>query len=437
MLLRYGCSNHLSIRSFQEISLLASGSLKELTETLLETKSSGIHGLRVAAVYGANASGKTNILKALLFMAHMVEASHRSFSPRSKINNSPFALDDDSYSAASEYECDFVTDGVRYSFGFSLLAGKVLREFLYAFPKGVKQTWYSRDESLPEDERYLFGRALKGRNSLIAELTRDNSLFLSAAAQQDHEQLRPAYTFLTQKITQAIALGIDVEQSVAGMLEGERKSWALDFVSGADTGIADANISSEEMPSFMVKAVKAMIATIQEEEKSTQKEHSEIEDFETDEKFLKRKIVSLGHRSASGKPVFLPWRSESEGTKRLLAMMVVVMEALESGSVTIIDEIDASLHTMLVKRIIELFKSPILNPRGAQLVFTTHDTNILCSGLLRRDEIFFTEKNKAGETSIYPLSDFPVRKDDNFEKGYLQGRFGAIPFLGELKAIPN
>jgi uncharacterized protein len=113
------------------------------------------------------------------------------------------------------------------------------------------------------------------------------------------------------------------------------------------------------------------------------------------------------------------------------------MEALESGSVTIIDEIDASLHTVLVKRIIELFKSPSLNPRGAQLVFTTHDTNILCSGLLRRDEIFFAEKNKAGETSIYPLSDFPVRKDDNFEKGYLQGRFGAIPFLGELKAIPN
>jgi AAA15 family ATPase/GTPase len=131
----------------------------------------------------------------------------------------------------------------------------------------------------------------------------------------------------------------------------------------------------------------------------------------------------------------MPWESESDGTQRLLSLMLAITKVLKSGSVAIIDELDASLHTFIVRSILELFQSPKYNPLGAQLFFTTHDTNILCSGLLRRDEIYFVEKDKGGKTKTYSLSDFPVRQSDNFEKGYLEGRFGAIPFLGDMEAI--
>lgn len=438
MLLRFGCSNYLSIKDFQEISLISKSAFKEQPESLLHSQHSQQNGLRVIAIYGANAAGKTNIVNSLLFMSRMVRSSHRSFLPDSDVPIQQFALNESSRSDHSHFECDFLESGIRYSYGFSIQNGKISKEFLYAFPNRVKQVWYSRDESIVGSGRFQFGRSLKGRNALISDLTRNNSLFLSAAAQQGHEQLKPVYQFFTKELHKGEAIGSDDQKTLVELLNSEKRDWLLKFVTNADFGIEEFKVETEEMSPAVIRVVSQMFsAVVQEEENEDNKKRASeaFEKLRTNPDFSKKINVSLGHRSSSGKPIFMPWESESEGTKRLFMIMAPVLKALESGGITIVDEIDASLHTLLVLKVIELYKSPSLNPKGAQLIFTTHDTNILCSEILRRDEIYFVEKNRGGESTVYSLADFPVRKDDNFEKGYLQGRFGAIPFIGDIEAI--
>lgn len=146
-------------------------------------------------------------------------------------------------------------------------------------------------------------------------------------------------------------------------------------------------------------------------------------------------VLKLGHITSDGGTVYFTLDSESSGTRRLLLLLHHAFKALDQGSLLIVDELDTSLHTQACEAIIAPFSSRDTNPKGAQLVATTHDTNLLRSPMLRRDQIWFTEKDEGGATHLYPLSDFKVRKEDNLEKGYLQGRFGAIPFAGSALAL--
>lgn len=419
MLLRFSAANHLSIRDAQEISLVAS-SLKDREDGLIACDAvPGKRVLPAAVIYGANASGKTNVIDALRFMRRAVVSSHSRGEPGQPIPRSPFRLDPACASQPSVFELDFIVAGERYHYGFEALGDAFQSEWLYAFPSNRRQMLFKRKAGEP----IVFGRNLKGRNRVIEDLTRPNSLFLSAAAQNNHEQLSPIASFLSE-IRTAFDIdvpGPDLSQTLSDDDMGPR---VIDFLKKIGTGIINYRRTEKEIPEEVKNINRAIASAIAD---VTKKPFSWDADDEATVSFLE-----LAHRDRDGNPVYFDVGEESAGTQRLLGILGRVYRALDKGTLIVIDELDASLHTQASEAVLALVLSAALNPKGAQLITTTHDTNLLRSKFLRRDQIWFTEKDEGGATHLYPLSDFSTRQGDNIEKGYLQGRFGAIPFAGSV-----
>ncbi|MFN3687750.1 AAA family ATPase [Salinarimonas sp.] len=416
MLLRFGVANHRSIRERQEISFIAS-KLKGGTTQPIEVAGLKEQVLPAALVYGANASGKSNLLGALDAMRdHVLDSFHKR-APTAGVPRDPFRLDDVSPSNSTEFDVDFLIDGTRYEYGFTFTDQSFLSEWLYAYPTGHRQMWFERSAG-----GLRFGRALKGENKAIAALTRDSSLFLSAAAQHGHSSLTQIYRFF-QSVVTCLSANVHV-----GELQENAENIdysILEFFTYADTGIV-----SLKKDQIQIEAESSEFA--QDLEKLLQKHFGSDKRFALDDP---KTELRLGHASVGQKEVFFSLSAESRGTLRMMKLVHFVLRALRRGSTLVIDELDASLHTLLASRLIELFGNPKLNPKGAQLLATTHDTHLLCSPAIRRDQIWFAEKNREGATSIYPLTDIRTRAEDNLERGYLQGRFGAIPFLGSVEEL--
>jgi AAA15 family ATPase/GTPase len=415
MLIRFGVENHLSIADRQELSLVASP-LKDQTVALIQFPKVDVELLPAAIIYGANASGKSNFISAMAYLQQSVRFSHERGSPSGGLPRSPFLLDSRMRSAPSKFDVDFVLDGVRYQYGFSANDEIYLDEWLYAFPAGKRQTWFVRE---PTKENIYFGKNLKGSTRTIEALMRKNSLFLSVAAQNAHEQLNPIFQSLTNfrfKIgTQDQAI-----TAAAAFPEGECDRRIIEFLKNADTGITayrfEDSESSKDSPASLFGA---------ELEALLKKHIPDLDKIRPDP--FARKRISLGHLGSGEQEIFFDLRYESNGTLRLLTLLKSVFEALDQGLVVVIDELDASLHTYLAEDILSLFNSNTTNQNGAQLIATTRDTNLLSRRLMRRDQIWFTEKDNKGATALYPLTDIRTRNTDNIEKGYLEGRFGAIP----------
>lgn len=419
MLLRFGTSNFTSIRDFQELSLVAS-SLKENPSAIIENSGFQHGALRVAAIYGPNASGKTNFLFALRYMRNAVRNSQSQWDPTEDIDRHPFALDD-SRKRPTEFLIDFVIDSVRYEYGFSVDDKRVLREFLYAYPEKRRQLWFERNIDSP---KINFGKNLTGENRSIENLTRPDSLFLSAAAQNNHEKLLPIFKWFSNDIIFRSSLSNngspDTTIEMCASSE-EMKHAALRLLSNADLGIVGMNITEtppdEELRTFAEKFRKFMA--------------TEFADTAPPLPELKNSIrkIELQHRTRENSSIAIPISQESAGTLSYLALIGPALRTLASGGVLFVDELDASLHPILVDEIVRIFNDGGTNKRGAQLIFSTHGTELLSSGLLRRDQIWFTEKDDAGTTRLYPMSDFQPRKHENLQRGYLQGRYGATPFV--------
>ncbi len=342
-----------------------------------------------AAIYGANASGKTNVIKALRFMAEAVVESHATWKPDAAIPREPFA-GNDSPATPSRFCVDFLLDGTRYQYGFEVTDREIVLEWLYVFPKGKRQSWFLRDAMA-----FKFGTKLKGENETIGRLTRADSLFLSAAAQNNHEALLPVYRLFAQSV--AFVVGARTEQKLATFAVFKERGGAdvlRRLVSGADFGIEDLQVREDESGFAGIP----------------------LSEFQ------------LMHR-VCGNSVPFDERQESAGTLAYLSLLGPVLKTRDQGGLLCIDELDASLHPLLAAEIIRWFTASSSSARPAQLIFTAHDTNLLNSDILGRDQIWFTEKDNEGASHLYPLSDFKTRKQENLERGYLQGRYGAIPLI--------
>jgi AAA15 family ATPase/GTPase len=419
MLIRFGVSNYRSIRDYQELSLVASA-LKDQEADLIEPTGIREKLLPIAMIYGANASGKSTILSAISFLRGAVVFSNER-SPSSKIPRFPFALSENYKGQPTRVDCDFLHDNVRYHFGFTARDDFFEEEWLFAFPDGNRRKWYYRKHG----ERISFGKHFKGKNQAIAALTRPNTLFLSSAAQNAHEQATMIFRFFESMFSRTITATLN-HDALANELRDGIDSRILEFLRLADTGIAGGHVREVPVPDEVNK-VFSRIKDVAAEEFS---------DVAVNIPGPKR-TLSLSHATGTNSedPIFFDLTSESRGTLRLLKLLRPIFSALDSGATVFVDEIDGSIHTLLSKAVLGLFSSSKTNPKGAQLVATTHDTTLLCSRVLRRDQIWFTEKDLTGATSLYPLSDIRTRQADNLEKGYLEGRFGAIPFLGDLKNL--
>jgi AAA15 family ATPase/GTPase len=414
MLLRFAVTNHLSIRETAEVSFVAT-SLKERSDSLISCRYAKHGVLPVVALYGANASGKSNVLSALVWLRSHVLMSFNT-SDEEGIPYHPFALDEESSARPSTFELDFVLEGTRYQFGLQINGERVLQEWLYSFPKSFQQVLYFR-----EKDDYHFGRSLTGSNRLIQSITRKNSLFLSAAVKSSHPVLGKIGEFFRKSVRVTIGDHRMSEGMIAKRLDesASLRDAVSKYLSIADTGITDVQIENISIPEEERKSFADLFKAV----RGVADLPPDLNPPDT------RKLLKLGHHSSDGVVRYIDYDDESQGTVYLLSLLPAMIQTLELGGTLVLDEITTSLHTLLAQRLVALFGDKTINRNGAQLIFTTHDTNLLSPQLLRRDEIVFVEKSRGGESVVYPLSDIKTKNTDNIEKGYLQGRFGGIPYI--------
>ena len=414
MLLRFRVSNRLSMRDPQELSLTAS-SLKDPTGGLIDCPAApGGSVLPAALIYGANASGKTNLVDSIRVMREMVLSSHRTGEPGGGVPlRYPFALDPEMARSPTRFDADFVVDGVRHHYGFEASDEAFLSEWLYAFPKSYRRMLFEREGS-----EFRFGRALGGQNRAIAALVRPNSLYVSAAAQNGHEQLSRVFAYF-RSIAGVAGTAIPGQAASLYFAEEALDKRIIDFLSKIGTGIIDHRRREYEFPEEF-RAFRRGIAAVAHRVLNAPLDF----DRDADDKAT---TIEFGHRGRDGHPVFLDLGLESAGTRRLLVVLNFVFRALDEGVPICVDELDASLHTHASEAVLGLFCSRDTNPKGAQLIATTHDTNLMRSSVLRRDQLWLADKDAGGATRLYPLTDIRTRRGDDFAKGYLQGRYGAVP----------
>ncbi len=427
MFLRFGVENHRSIKTYQEISLIAT-SLKDDESSLFSVgEESALRVSPVLAFYGANASGKSTALNALNFFIDAICSSHTSKMPIGRTPYQPFLLEKEFSETPSKYDADFVIGDHRYHYGFILDGKRILEEWLFSYPiagdRQARSVLFHRN--CANEEEFYFGKNLRGANKAIAKLVRPNSLYLSAAAQNAHAQLTPLYQYFDEKITRRLGDLFDhflPEQILAYFSEDStRLDKAVGYLAEADTGIT--SVEFEKIP-------------------LDQKEIKFIGDFEQllqsvteDKEFVlplkqEKARVKLMHRGADGRTYPIDIEKESSGTKSFIGLIGPILIRLAEGGIIIVDELNSTLHPLLSRRLIQLFLDTSINVGKAQLLFTTHDTSLLASGGLRRDQIWFAEKDNEGATHLYSMSEMKVRSRDNLESGYLHGRFGAVPYYG-------
>ena len=423
MLIEFKVTNFRSINETQTLSLVA-GSGKELvTENTFE---SGLPGfprlLRSAVIYGANAAGKTNLLRALQYMQSLVLSS-ATFQEGTRIAHTPFKLSRAMSGKPSEFEAVFADEkGVRYEYGFSVDAERFHKEWLIAYPHGRPQNWYERNYQAGKKEyEWNFSTKLKGSPRVWRDATRGNALFLSTAIQLNSEQLRPVFQWFQKKLVLVFGNEAGLPQlnpSLTFQLleQSEGKQKLLRFVQAADLGIDDLAI--QKVPIAPSVAAEANLV-------SEPQPGSPVTTL--------IRITSFHKADGTGAPIPLDLGEESKGTQILFHSAGAWMNVLNNGEVIFYDELDTSLHPLMTRFLIRQFHGATTNPKNAQLVFTTHDTSLLDADIFRRDQVWFIEKDKKSASKVYPLSDFSPRKDEALERGYLRGRYGALPFIGELK----
>ncbi len=421
MLVEFTVKNFRSIKEEQVLSLVkAKGDELESSNSFTPKHPASVALLRSAVIYGANAAGKSNIIRAMMEMESIVRNSASSYQEGDEINVTPFLFDDETPNEPSEFEMVFINKGVRYQYGFSATKYNIEEEWLIAYPKGHPQRWFTRiyNKNKKQSE-YKFGDYLTGQKSVWQKATRSNALFLSTAVQLNSEQLKPVFNWFKDKLRPVSVGGWGPSITASICADNKaKKEKTLSFLKAADLNIFDIHIDKEKFdPSTLPKDIPD----------STRKKI--IQELK-DEEILEVKTV---HKTAGNKLVHLEFDEESDGTQQLFCFAGPWLETLNNGYILVIDELHNNLHPTMVKYLVSLFHSKKTNPNNAQLIFTTHETSILNQDVFRRDQVWFCEKNKLQATSLYPLTDFSPRKDrENIELGYLSGRYGALPFISEL-----
>lgn len=412
-------SNYRSIRDEQSLSLVPLTKDAHLQNT--NTFSTGLRSiplvLKGAVVYGANASGKSNLIHAMETMPHIVRDSSTGFQPGARYNIQNFALDSSQNDSPTSFEVSVLLEGLRYQYGFALTPDRIWDEWLLVYKTVKPQEWFSRkwDPQIGKEEWGSFSSHFPGPKETWRQATRDNALFLSTAVQLNSAELKPLWNWIVRSL-KPIPPDPNFEKNEIydAMAKPNYKKKVLEWLSSADLGIEDYHFKKEKSKRLEYRldsnAARVLEAKIEEGEVSK---------------------PQLEHKGDLGSAT-LDLKDESDGTQRFFHMAVPILTSLEVGATLVIDELEKSLHPLLVRHILNLFFSPETNPKGAQIIFTTHNTSFLDAGLFRRDQIWFTEKGTDLATRLRPLTEFSPRKDEAFEKGYREGRYGGLPFLHDF-----
>lgn len=428
MLLRFEATNYRSFRDRCELSLIADEGDRFPARTLLRHDEKGrkapVLAVPAAALYGPNAGGKTNVLKALECMHDAVVLSHASWAPESGTRCEPFKFAAEH--RPSSFAIDIVVEGVRHAYSFVTDGDVFLEERLSFFPVGRERLLFLRTSMADGDGKTVTtvkaGEALsldvRGLRSL-EKRTRGNSLFLSAAAQDDQPECLAVQKWFRTKL-QIIADGDMIAYMGTAattrfiQMEPEKTAKIIDLMRRAEPRLR--GIEVRERDAGKLELISSLIADGRRE--------AMVNAFALNQEVL------FGFGDDAGNEISLSLLEQSRGTKHLFGLASTLLVALERGSCLVLDELEASIHPHLAHFVVDLFKNADTNPNGAQLIFSTHDTNLLDPTLLHRDQVWFVEKDDAGASHLYPLTDFDPVEGENIERGYLRGRFGAIPALG-------
>ncbi|TYQ27101.1 AAA family ATPase [Pseudanabaena sp. UWO310] len=456
MLIQFTIENFLSFRDEVTFSMVAVNSDNQHSDHLAQNEAGeGRSVLPIAAIYGANAAGKSNLIKAMSFVKSLVVKGTRS---NQSISVTTFKLGDYD-KEASKFEFIFTHLGSQYSYGFILNKEQIIEEWLHGIPKGKKKEvmYFERftSTSSKKETSVEFGIILKGRSAtkgkdsnrhlnlkFIATGTRPNQLFLTEAIDRRIEILMPVFNWFKNVLMivpaesnfKNLEVGVAVDDSFTDFLSK--------FLVFAGTGIEAISTDMVELDfdnhfPTMSKGFRDSILEELEENSVTTVENSQggrFLLFKDKNGLVNLTQLKTSHRHENGDLIDFSMDEESEGTQRLINLIPsLYILGKDVEKVVFIDELDRRLHPLLSRRFVE----SAINYRstGNQLIFTTHDTNLLDLDLLRRDEIWFVEKNKNGISDCYSLAEFKVRPDLKVEKGYLNGRFGSIPFFGDPKKL--
>lgn len=414
MFIRLAVENYMSICSNQVFDMEPSSYTEKIETNTIDWKSESDNQslLSTTAIYGANASGKSNLISALDTMRILVVESAQ-WQVNKKLPYYPYKLSENSRTAPTELEVEFISNNVRFRYGFSYNSERILSEYLFAFPKKKAQKWFLRVWD-GDSYQWEYGRSLVGEKQTWANSTKKNSLFLSTAVQLNSKQLKDPFSWFVNGIAIAGVDGWGAGFTSKQCNDSNEKSKIIQLLNDVDITIDDIAVEIEDfhidkLPADMPHAVKEQIAEKLEGEKM----------FET-------KFIRLDD---DGKPVQFELEEESDGTNRFFAFAGPWLDALSCGKTLFVDELNSNLHPLLVKHMVQLFHCKKSNPNNAQLIFTTHETSILNQSVFRRDQIWFMQKSE-NKSELYSLSDFKVRKEqENIEDRYLSGAYGALPFI--------
>jgi AAA15 family ATPase/GTPase len=422
MLVEFRVTNFRSIREEQCLSFSASTSDKWMEDThCIITNNSGAPKLvRSAVIYGANASGKTNLIFALMAMQQLALHSTRLLEPQYREHYTPFLLDANSRNAPTEMEVTLLLDGVRYQYGFQYDGERIQAEWLLVYKASKAQRWFEYHYNLETNENEWepfsvhFKGEKKGQRELWKASTASRSLFLTQAAQSNSQLLQPIFNWFANELMVLPARAeFNLLPTLQRLEDPTYKKKVLEMMNAADIHISDIKVEKRRSQQVELKFEPG--------------KHPELNTFEGE-----LPDIEFCHTTQDGKEQWFDRRFESFGTQRLLSYAGPLLDAIENGKLIVVDEFDTSLHPLLTRYILRMLQKPHLSKNGAQLWMTTHDTSLLDPELLRRDQIWFVEKKEDQASELYSLLEFSPRKTDAIERGYLQGRYGAVPFLSEF-----
>ena len=417
MIIDFSVKNFKSFQDEAVLSFVAVNAYDEHPEYVSEISLPGMGDvklLKVMGLFGANASGKSSILEALILMFSLVTGSHKN-EINEEIERDYFKLADNAEDEPTEMCLRFICEGIRCHFTVELNSERILYECLEVFPKGRSQTWYEREWN--EDQKaYDWGPKASEFYKIETNRkanTRNNVLYLSKAVDDNDQQLFPIFSWFKKNYgTNQDLWGVT---SISKHLKENPE--VLDFLNEhirtADLGVAQVYLDS--------KVIKRPKSLKRQNDKSYVLEE---DDFEK----LVVPILQFLHYSNSGKTVPLNFDEQSGGTQELVKIYSRLHKSLEIGEFEVSDEIENELHPLMARHFIKLFTSD-LNQNGAQLLFTSHDATLLDNSFMRRDQYWFTEKDKYGRSTLKSLAEFSVKKGKVLMQAYLSGVYGAIPQL--------
>jgi AAA15 family ATPase/GTPase len=419
MLIEFRVGNFRSFAEPQTFSLVASSDTRHPDNCIPFAK---LQLLKSAAVFGANASGKSNLIKAIAFMRQFILSSATTMNVGDEIPVVPFQLNADSRGKASFFEAAFVVGEVRHQYGFTATSKQVQDEWLIAYPKGRPQHLLERRFDLETGQTtWTFRGELRKEETLLKERTRDNGLVLSRGAELNVAPLTAVFLWFRQKVSV-----LDLSTSPASLIyqtatrfkdDATFRERVLRLIRHADLGISDLEVSQGKLRCYSMTLAESDPPTVAPGTLQVHTVHT----------------IRSVHRSPRGEAVrFNFLEAESNGTQRFFALAGLWLDTLDQGALLVIDELGCSMHPTLTRKLIELFQTRDANPNGAQLVFSTQDSTLMDLELFRRDQIWIVKKDRAGTSCLSSLYDFEEKPRNNeaLQRRYLAGHYGGVPVFG-------